>query len=179
MDNRDTGILLNDKNIKIHRQYFNQMVKLIGINVEYRAPRKDAHFDSLGDFRSKYKEPVTVGCIFNDHPDQKTMKKLGWVAEGETDTQLITVAYDLPDLEVGALFTLPSAIDGAKGRAFRVIRMSTISVFPASITCEVGLEYDTDFETSKIENPSSYKYLSDGEYDEDGAEFLHLKREDE
>lgn len=41
MDNK-YGILLND-NIKLHRIYFKEMCKLIGIKVVYRAPRPDKH----------------------------------------------------------------------------------------------------------------------------------------
>ena len=38
MDRRDTGILVSDKNIKIYRQYFDQMTRLLGVRVLYRAP---------------------------------------------------------------------------------------------------------------------------------------------
>lgn len=34
------GLLLN-KDIKLHRRWFNELVKLLGIQVVYRAPRKD------------------------------------------------------------------------------------------------------------------------------------------
>ena len=44
MDKKDVGILLNGNNIKLHRQYFKQTVKLIGINVIYRAPMEDKHW---------------------------------------------------------------------------------------------------------------------------------------
>ena len=76
MDNKDTGILIN-KNILIYRQYFKEMVKLVGINVVYRAPRKDKAYDTYGELDSNYYEPIVVGCIFDEHPTQKTMKKLG------------------------------------------------------------------------------------------------------
>lgn len=175
MDNKDTGLLLNSNNIKIHRHYFNQMVRLIGMNIQYQAPSKDAHYDTSGDLWTRYSDPVMIGCIFNDNPDQKTMKKLGWNAELDSDTRLVTVAYDTPGLCAGALFTLPAAIDNAPGRVFRVIRMSTAAIYPASITCEVAPEYQSVFETSKVTDPSWSKYISDGEYDEDGESFIHLK----
>ena len=40
METEKYGILLN-KDIKLHRQYFKEMVRLIGIYVLYRAPKKD------------------------------------------------------------------------------------------------------------------------------------------
>ena len=36
-DNEKYGLLLNS-NIKLHRQYFREMCRLLGINVLYRAP---------------------------------------------------------------------------------------------------------------------------------------------
>lgn len=55
---------------------------------------------------------------------------------------MIHVPYDLHDLQVGALFIIPSGIDNAEGRVFRVISMQTVMVYPASITCEIAPEYE-------------------------------------
>jgi hypothetical protein len=73
----DYGLLLN-KNLKLHRFYFKQMVKLIGINCIYRAPLpgRKVH-DRHGDLDADYEKPRVVGCIFQDHPDQKTLQKQG------------------------------------------------------------------------------------------------------
>ena len=152
MEQKDTGILLNATNIKLHRQYFKEMCKLIGINVIYRAPRKDKHWNIHGELNSFYYEPVVVSCIFDEYPTQYTMKKLGWNAEQQTSTSLIHVPYDLKDLQSGALFIIPSAIDRAKGRVFRVIRMSTIAIYPASVTCEIAPVYENDFEPAQLHN---------------------------
>lgn len=140
----DYGLLLNP-NIKLHRLYFKQMVKLLGINCRYRAPMNNKTFDKLGDLETDYYPAETVGCIFQDHPDQKTLKKMGWVAELQEGASIIHVPYDLKGLEVGALFTVPSGLDNAEGRVFRVISMQNIMVYPASIACEIAPEYlDTD-----------------------------------
>lgn len=138
MDNKDTGILLNKKNIELHRAWFKQMTKLIGINVLYRAPRSDKHYDQWGELDSNYQAPEIVGCIFDDHPTQSTMKKLGWNAELNDSLTLIHVPYDLKDLQTGSLFIVPSGIDNSQGRVFRVIRMKVSPIYPASITCELG-----------------------------------------
>lgn len=53
------------------------MTKLLGINCIYKAPKQPKDFDSHGDLDAKYYEPMLVGCIFQEHPDQKTMKKMG------------------------------------------------------------------------------------------------------
>ena len=63
---------------------------------------------------------------------------------------MIHVPYNLPDLQVGALFEVPSGLDTGKGRIFRVINMSNIMIYPASITCEIALEYESNDELHLI-----------------------------
>ena len=77
MENLDKyGILLNS-NIKLHRQYFREMVKLLGIIVLYRAPLPNKHYTNYAEIESNYAPPLKIGCIFTDHPDQQTLKKMG------------------------------------------------------------------------------------------------------
>ena len=71
----DYGVLLN-KDIKLHRKYFKEMVKLLGINCIYRAPLPGKTFDKHGDLDSHYQKGEVVGVIFQEHPDQKTLKKM-------------------------------------------------------------------------------------------------------
>ena len=67
---------------------------------------------------------------------------MGWVAELQESSSIIHVPYDLQDLQVGALFIVPSGIDNAVGRVFRVIGMQNIMVYPASIACEIAPEWE-------------------------------------
>lgn len=53
------------------------MTSLIGINVVYRAPQKDKHYTTYAEIESNYQKPEVVGCIFEEHPEQQTLKKLG------------------------------------------------------------------------------------------------------
>jgi hypothetical protein len=148
----DYGMLLN-KNIKLHRTWFKQMTNLIGITCKYKAPVTNdfltKNFDTYGDLNAQYPDNwINVGCIFQDHPDQKTLKKMGWVAELQEGSSIIHVPYDLEHLQVGCLFEVPSGLDDAKPRLFRVISMQNIMVYPASIACEIAPEYiDTDEKT--------------------------------
>lgn len=144
---QDYGLLLN-KDIKLQRTWFKEMTRLLGINCQYFAPRDSKEFDKYGDLQTKYFNPITVGVIFQDHPDQKTLKKMGWVAELQESSSIIHVPYDLDRLQVGALFSIPSGIDGAPPRRFRVISMQNIMIYPASIACEIAPEYETSDEQS-------------------------------
>lgn len=137
----DYGLLLNG-DIKLHRTWFKQMTNLIGINCVYKAPTKGKQFDTSGDLKAQYQDGQVVGCIFQEHPDQPTLKKMGWVAELQEGSSIIHVPYDLPDLQAGCLFEIPSGLDNAKPRVFRVIGLQNIMVYPASIACEIALEYE-------------------------------------
>lgn len=149
MDENKYGVLLN-QDIKLHRIYFKQMVDLLGIKVVYRAPRPDKHYTRYSEIDSNYYAPIIVGCIFNEHPDQKTLKKIGWVSELQENASLIHVPYDLPNLQQGALFIVPSGIDNASGRLFRVSSLSNIMVYPASITCEIVPEYEDTMDRESL-----------------------------
>lgn len=159
MENRDTGLLLSAANIKLHRQYFNEMVRLLGVNVIYRAPRDASkRYNLYGELDANFYQPEVVGCIFDEHPSQKTARKLGWNAELADSSVVIHVPYDLQKLQVGALFILPAGLDNAESRIFKVLRMSNIAIYPASIACELGpvlINNDTpastvDFKTSNF-----------------------------
>jgi len=150
MKNTDTGLLLNKKDISLHRTWFEQMTKLLGLNVIYRSPKDSKQYDSYGELDTLYNPPEIVGCIYDDHPTQQTMKKLRWNAELLQGNPIIHVPYDLDKLQVGCLFIIPSALDNSEGRVFKVVRMSTISIYPASITCEIGPVLENEFEPSQL-----------------------------
>lgn len=165
MDNKDTGILLNKHNIQLHRVYFKQMVRLIGINVLYRAPREDKDYTKYGELDTNYYEPIQVGVIYQDHPDQKTAKKMGWNAELSEGSTLIVVPYDLPKIQKGSLFIIPSGLDNTEGRVFKVLNMKVTAIYPSEITCELGPVLKNELEPSQIHDysKSNFNVLNDEE----------------
>ncbi len=163
---KEYGLLLNENNIKIQRMQFKQMLRLIGVQVGYRAPIKGKQWTTYAEIDKNYQPMEWVGCIFNEHPTQYTMRKFGWLSELSEGASLIEVPYDLHDIQVGALFLIPSGIDGAQGRLFKVVRMSNIMISPASITCAIVPEFmDTyDNPTKRYEN-NSFTLLNSEEDD--------------
>lgn len=147
-DNRRYGSLLSS-DIKIFRKWFEELVTLQGIQVIYYQPKPGKHYTTYGEISANYYQPQVVGVLFNDHPDQKSMKKLGWNAELQDDASVIHVPYDLPGIQAGALFVVPSGIDQTKGRLFRVTQLSTGMVYPASVACEIVPEYQDQLPTTK------------------------------
>ena len=137
MEDKDTGLLLNKEDIELHRQYFEEMVDLIGIKVLFRSPKTD-NINLYGEIDDNYNSPQLVGCIFDEHPTVWTMKKMGWASELSEEMSIIHVPYDLKGLKKYSIFIIPSGVDGSEGRVFRVNKMSTTLVYPASIACEIG-----------------------------------------
>lgn len=157
------GQLLNSS-IKINRQYFREMVKLLGIYVLYRAPKKhETKYTTYAEIDVDYEPPIKIGCIFDEHPTQQTLKKMGWMSELQNDSSIIHVDYDLPHLQQGSLFIIPSGLDDGKARIFRVVKLSTSIVYPASITCEIVPEYIDNFNqvTDYAYNPQDEVILTD------------------
>jgi hypothetical protein len=160
------GMLIN-KDIKLHRKYFNEMCKLLGISVIYRALQDGGKWTNYGEVDANYCPPILLGCIFNDHPDQATLKKIGWVSELQENASIIHVPYDTPGLQVGCLFIVPSGLDDGKGRLFRCTKLSNIMIYPASVACEIVPEYENTFRKSlKSHKNNSFNLLNGEEENE-------------
>ena len=136
---------------------------MIGVKVIHRAPRPSKHYTTYAEIDSNYYEPHSVGCIFDEHPNQKTMKKLGWNSELSENAALISVPYDLEGLQQGSLFIIPSAFDNTKGRLFRVVEISGIMIYPCSLTCKLVPEFENTYsKESSNYTHSSFNLLNTG-----------------
>ena len=141
------GILLNP-DIKLQRNYFKEMCKLIGINCIYRAVKPGKKYTTYSELNTNFEKPQIIGCIFDEHPTQQTLKKIGWVSELQENSSIIHIPYDTPGIQQGCLFTLPSGLDDGKGRLFRLVKISNIMVYPASVACELVPEYENTYQES-------------------------------
>ena len=158
------GILLTP-DIKLHRNYFDHMTKLLGIKVLYRAVKPGKKYTTYGELDTNFEKPIEEFCIFDEHPTQQTLKKMGWVSELQESSSFIHVRYDLPGLQQGCLFILPSGLDTGKGRMFRVVKLQNTMVYPASITCELVPEYEDTYENSLNDfKNTSFNLLNEEDY---------------
>ena len=167
MKNEDTGLLIQKHNIKLNRQFFKEFLRLHGLNVLYRAPIKTSKtYNMYGELDANYELPIKVSCIYDEHPTQKTMRKLGWNTELSDTSVVIHVPYDM-DVEAGGLFIIPSGLDKSEGRVFKVLRMTNIALYPASIACELGPMLVNTTERATIENFKTNNFnLLDDESDD-------------
>ena len=77
---------------------------------------------------------------------------------------VINFPYDTPHIETGCIVLVPSGLDNAPPRMFRIARMSTIMIYPASITCECVPEYNDVLPRSQVEdfrNSSTNVFMRD------------------
>ena len=144
----DYGTLVQPP-IELHRKYFNEMTSLRGVICKYQYP-VSKQYTTQAELDAIYSEPINVGCIFEDNIPQKTTRKLGWNSESDTNATIISVPYDLENLQIGCLFKIPSAYDNTPGRLFRVVEMSTIPMYPASITCRLVPEYESTVAKAEV-----------------------------
>ena len=166
MENGNYGVLLNGSDIKLHRKWFEEMCNLIGIKVLFYAPKENKHWTTYAEIETNFEVPKLIGCIFEDHPNQYTMKKLGWDSELQEEASLISVPYDLVGLQTGAIFIVPSGIDNTKGRVFRVVKMRVSMIYPSAMTCEIVPEYEDTFSSGEYSyKDSSFNLLNDEEED--------------
>lgn len=144
------GLLLN-QDAKLHRKWFEEMVSLLGVMVKYKPPVMD--YTPQAEMKPlRYKDEITVGVIFEDHINQKTAKKLGWDAELTENAVLFHMPYDLEGLQIGGLVEIPSAYDNSPSRLFRITKMSSIMIYPASITCEAVPEFKDTMQRAEVED---------------------------
>ena len=149
MEQKDTGILIRKKNVNLQRFYFKQAVRLIGINVLYRAPRKNKKYNGYGELDTYFLEPINVGVIFEDHPNIWTMRKLGWDSELQEGETLIHVPYDTPNLESGGMLEVPSGLDDTPGKRFRILKMRTSMVYPSEVVCHIAPLFTSTIDNSQ------------------------------
>lgn len=141
------GTLLTP-DIKLHRKWFKEFVKLHGINVIYRAVKEGKKYTNYAELDTNFEPPILEGCIFDEHPTQQTLKKMGWMSELQESSSIIHLRYDLPGIQQGCLIIVPSGLDNAKGRLFRVVKITNGIVYPATVTCEIVPEYENTFSES-------------------------------
>ena len=159
--NDNYGLLLNERDIKLQRKYFDEMCTMVGIKGIHRAPRAGKSYTTYSEIDSNYFEPQLTGCIFEEHPNQRTMKKLGWNSELSESAAIISVPYDLKGLQQGSLFVVPSAFDKSKGRVFRVVEITGIMIYPCSLTCKLVPELENTFtENTYLHKTNSFNLLN-------------------
>ena len=80
--------LLNRKDARIFRSYFNEMVKLIGQSVGYQWVVKREYTIHSED-NSTLSAPIRIDILFDENPQVDTLNRLGWVSELNNEKPIV------------------------------------------------------------------------------------------
>lgn len=134
--------LLNRSDSKIFRQYFAEMVKLLGQSVGYQyVVEKNLTIHS--EDNSKLSMPIRIDIMFDENPTVDTLNTLGWVSElNEQRPIVINMPYNTPNLTVNARIIVES-VDGVdRPRVFKITKIVSDLEFPDAYTCAIVPVYD-------------------------------------
>ena len=134
--------LLNRSDSKIFRQYFIEMVKLIGQSVGYQyIVKRETTIHS--EDNSKFSMPIRIDILFDENPTVDTLNTLGWMSEmNEQKPIVINMPYNTPNLTVDARIIVESFDGVARPRVFRITKIVSDLEFPDAFTCAIVPVFD-------------------------------------
>lgn len=136
MSRRQDSLIKRDA--LMFRKYFKEMLRKYGIDCSYFEVKEGTvKYNVSGELSAEYKDPIGSQVLFDQVPKVSTLKKLGWNTSTDESQPLIHVDYDLPSLQVGALFSIEDPLRPGKGRLFRVTKMSVGIIYPMCVTAQV------------------------------------------
>jgi hypothetical protein len=134
--------LLNRKDAKIFRNYFSEMVKLIGQSVGYQyvVERK---LSIHSEDNSKLSMPIRIDILFDENPQVDTLNRLGWVSEINGQKPIvINMPYNTPNLTVNARVIIESVDGTPRPRVFKITKIVSDLEFPDAYTCAIVPVFD-------------------------------------
>ena len=169
--------LLNRRDAKIFRGYFNEMVKLIGQSVAYQWVTKKEYTIHSED-NSQLSAPIRIDILFDENPQVDTLNRLGWVSElGKDKPIVINMPYNTPNLTVNARITVESVDGVARPRVFKITQIVSDLEFPDAFTCAIVPVFDqykqknqytlvnhekiNQDESDRTSKDQPYKYITD------------------
>ena len=134
--------LLNRQDSTIFRQYFNEMVKLIGQSVGYQyIVEKNMTIHS--EDNSKLSVPIRIDVLFDENPTVDTLNTLGWTSELNTQQPIVVnMPYNTPKLTVNARITIESVDGVQRPRVFKITKIVSDLEFPDAYTCAIVPVFD-------------------------------------
>ena len=152
MDNEHTGLLIHKSDVELHRGWFEEMCRLIGIQTIYKPPVDGKDYSLYGELNPDLQNAQLVWCIFEEHASQRTMRALGWNTEALESCPVIHVPYGLEGLQAGAVFIVQSGVDSNVGRVFKVLELANEAVYPASVACKLGPVLRSNFQEEDLDH---------------------------
>lgn len=134
--------LLNRKDSRIFRQYFKEMVKLIGQSVGYQYI-VERQYTIHSEDNSTLSAPIRIDVLFDENPKVDTLNRLGWVSElNEQRPIVVNMPYDTPNLSINARLIVESVDGTPRPRVFKITQIESDLEFPEAYTCAAVPVFD-------------------------------------
>lgn len=134
--------LLNRKDAVMQRQYFSEMVKLIGQSVGYQyITERKMTIHSEED--NKFSLPIRVDVLFEENPSIDTLNRIGWVVELNDQKPIVVyLPYDTPELTVGARLIIETVAGTNRPRVFSITKIASDLEYPDAYACVITPVFD-------------------------------------
>ena len=134
--------LLNRKDSRIFRQYFKEMVKLIGQSVGYQYI-VERQYTIHSEDNSTLSAPIRIDVLFDENPKVDTLNRLGWVSElNEQRPIVVNMPYNTPNLSINARLIIESVDGTPRPRVFKITQIESDLEFPDAYTCAAVPVFD-------------------------------------
>lgn len=134
--------LLNRKDSRIFRQYFKEMVKLIGQSVGYQYI-VERQYTIHSEDNSTLSAPIRIDVLFDENPKVDTLNRLGWASElNEQRPVVVNMPYDTPNLSINARLIIESVDGTPRPRVFKITQIESDLEFPDAYTCAAVPVFD-------------------------------------
>lgn len=150
--------LLTQNDTCLFRDWFKEVAKLRGVSVKYCYP-VDEDISIYSEIDPKFTSPIDMDIIFQEVPEVKTLKKIGWTSEDPSDKPAIAqLPFDAPGLKTKARILIPPIGQAIEGRWFEVTSIHSLLEYPDCYTCTLAPVFDTN--EPKIDNENqNFTYI--------------------
>lgn len=152
------GLLTNSKDLELFQNWFKENCKLRGIAVKYRYPVIE-DITIHGEIEPKFSDELDLNIVFDQNPNVKTLKRIGWIAENPEDKPYIAMLpIDTPYLQMHARILIPPVGQAIPGRWFEVTSISSILEYPDCYTCTLAPVFENNKKKTNYD-VSNYNYI--------------------
>lgn len=152
--------LLTTSDVQLFQDWFVEMCKLRGISVKYRYVIDELEtVTPHSEIKPQFSDLIDLDIIFQENPQVKTLKRLGWVSEDSSDKPYIAMLpIDTPYLQTKCRILIPPIGQAIPGRWFEITSIHSLLEYPACYTCQLAPIFETKPERTDYEE-TNYNYI--------------------
>lgn len=163
----------------LYQSWFKEMARLRGFTVEYQYVVKPDQTIYGETTPNKLSDPITIDVIYEQNPNVKTLRNIGWINEDPNDKPYIMMLpFDVPNLTAEAVITVPPYFGmrlGFKERKFRITNITTLIEYPDCYICTLAPIVNSPKPEKPDYSDSEYNYIDssrgfDGTYEDHSDE---------